>query len=208
MNAQPTIFIVDDDAAVRTALSMLLKSAGYAFEAFASAKDFLAACNPECHGCIILDVNMPGMDGPALQQELRRRGVLLPLIFLTGYGDIATTVRTIKAGAVDFLTKPVDGSILLNRVQEALKQDARLRGQADDYQSIASRLAALTKREREIMVLVVNGHTSKEIAQHFAISFRTVEAYRARIMLKTGARSLPELTRLAISANKLNSPPP
>lgn len=206
MNAQPTIFIVDDDAAVRTSLSMLLKSAGYAFEAFASADDFLAACTPECHGCIILDVSMPVMDGPALQQELRRRGVLLPVIFLTGYGDIATSVRTIKAGAVDFLTKPVDGSILLNRVQEALEQDTRLRKQTDDYQSIASRLAALTKREREIMALVVNGHTSKEIAQRFAISFRTVEAYRARIMLKTGARSLPELTRMAVSTNVLNSP--
>lgn len=204
MNAQPTIFIVDDDAAVRTALSMLLKSAGYTFEAFASAEDFLAACNPECHGCIILDVSMPGMDGPALQQELQRRGVRLPLIFLTGYGDIAMTVRTIKAGAVDFLTKPVDSDILLNRVQEALEQDAHLRGQAYDFQSIASRLAALTNREQEIMTLVVNGYTSKEIAQHVAISFRTVEAYRARIMLKTGARSLPELTRMAVRASKQN----
>lgn len=206
MKAQPTIFIVDDDAAVRTALSMLLKSAGYAIEAFASAEDFLATCKSECHGCIILDVNMPGIDGPALQQELQRRGVQLPLIFLTGYGDIATTVRTIKAGAVDFLTKPVDSSILLSRVQEALKQDTHLREQADNYQFIASRLATLTKREREIMAMVVNGHTSKEIAQHFAISFRTVEAYRARIMLKTGARSLPELTRMAVSTNVLNSP--
>lgn len=204
MNAQPTIFIVDDDAAVRTALSMLLKSAGYTFAAFASAEDFLAACNTGCHGCVILDVSMPGMDGPALQQELQRRGVRLPLIFLTGYGDIAMTVRTIKAGAVDFLTKPVDSDILLNRVQEALERDAQLRGQAYDFQSIASRLAALTNREQEIMALVVNGYTSKEIAQHFAISFRTVEAYRARIMLKTGARSLPELTRMAVSASKLN----
>lgn len=204
MKDQPTIFIVDDDAAVRTALSMLLKSAGYVFEAFASAEDFLAACKPGCSGCIILDVSMPGMDGPALQQELQRRGVRLPLIFLTGYGDIAMTVRTIKAGAVDFLTKPVDSSILLDRIQDALKQDAQLRVQTDDYQSIAARLATLTKREREIMTQVVNGHTSKEIAQHFAISFRTVESYRARIMLKTGASSLPELTRMAIAANKQN----
>lgn len=197
MSALPTIYIVDDDAAVRTALSMLLRSAGYAFEAYARAEDFLAACNPDRHGCIILDVNMPVMDGPALQEELQRRGVLLPVIFLTGYGDIATTVRTIKAGAVDFLTKPMDSSILLNCVQKALIQDARLREESENHQSIASRLVTLTKREREIMSLVVNGHTSKEIAQHFDISFRTVEAYRARIMLKTGARSLPELTRMA-----------
>lgn len=195
MKAQNTVFVVDDDAAVRDSLAMLLEAAGHTVAAFARAPDFLAACTPR--GCLILDVSMPGMDGPALQDELARRGIRLPIIFLSGHGTIPVTVRAIKAGALDFLTKPVDGAVLLARVQDALRQCALLREQEDTTQSVAARLASLTPREREIMLLVVAGHSSKEIAQRLAISHRTVEIHRARIMQKTAASNLLELARIA-----------
>lgn len=191
------VYVIDDDAAVRDALSMLLEAAGYAVATFPAASDFLDVCTPGSLGCIILDVDMPGMDGPALQEELIRRGLQLPVIFLSGKGTIPVTVRTIKAGAMDFLTKPVDGSVLLDRVQKALKQGTLLQEQADAFQSVALRLAALTEREKEIMALVVAGHTSKEIALRLAISYRTVEIHRAHVMQKTGASNLLELARIA-----------
>jgi FixJ family two-component response regulator len=204
MSTRARVFVVDDDAAVRDSLAMLLEAAGHAAVTFASARDFLDGCMPGIQGCIILDVSMPGMDGPALQDELTRRGMRLPVIFLSGHGTIPTTVRAIKAGALDFLTKPVDGSVLLARVQDALAQCLFLREQAEAYQSITSRLATLSEREREVMALAVAGHTSKEIAQRLAISFRTVEVHRAHVMQKTGASNLLELARIA---GALESPP-
>jgi len=197
MNDITQVFIVDDDAAVRDSLAMLLDAAGHDVAAFPCAKDFLDACAPDTLGCIILDVNMPGMDGPMLQEELIQRDLKLPIIFLSGQGNIPVTVRTIKAGAIDFLTKPVDGSVLLARVQEALERCSRMHTQADGSQSVAARLKTLTEREREIMMLVVAGHTSKEIAQRLDISFRTVEAHRAHVMQKTGATNMLELARMA-----------
>ena len=197
MNTPNNVYVVDDDEAVRDALAMLLEAADHAVATFARAADFLDFCTPGILGCVILDVNMPGMDGPALQEELTRRGVWLPVIFLSGHGTIPTTVRTIKAGALDFLTKPVNGSLLLARVQNALERCSLLQQQAEAYQSIASHLAMLTEREREIMALAVAGHTSKEIAQRLEISFRTVEIHRAHIMQKTGASNLLELARIA-----------
>lgn len=192
-----TVYVVDDDASVRDALSMLLRVSGYAVASFGTATEFLDVCMPGTPGCIILDVDMPGMDGPALQQELIRRGVQLPVIFLSGKGTIPITVRTIKAGAVDFLTKPVDGSVLLARVQKALEQGLLLQKQAEAFQSIALRLAALTEREREVMKLAVAGLTNKEIAQRLGISYRTVEIHRTHVMQKTGASNLLELARIA-----------
>lgn len=192
-----TVYVVDDDASVRDALSMLLRVSGYAVAAFGTAPEFLDVCMPDTLGCIILDVDMPGMDGPALQQELIRRGVQLPVIFLSGKGTIPITVRTIKAGAVDFLTKPVDGSVLLARVQKALEQGLLLQKQAEAFQSIALRLATLTKREREVMKLAVAGLTNKEIAQRIGISYRTVEIHRTHVMHKCGATNLLELARIA-----------
>lgn len=192
-----TVYVVDDDASVRDALSMLLRVSGYAVAAFGTAPEFLDVCMPGALGCIILDVDMPGMDGPALQQELIRRGVQLPVIFLSGKGTIPITVRTIKAGAVDFLTKPVDGSVLLARVQKALEQGLLLQKQAEAFQSIALRLATLTKREREVMKLAVAGLTNKEIAQRIGISYRTVEIHRTHVMHKCGATNLLELARIA-----------
>jgi len=190
------IFIVDDDEAVQDSLVMLLEAAGHDVEIFSGANEFLAICTPETIGCIILDVNMPDMDGPALQEELTRRGLRLPIIFLSGQGTIPVTVRTIKAGAVDFLTKPVDGSVLLARVQDALERCSRLQNQANVSQSIAARLESLTEREREVMMLVIAGHTSKDIAKRLSISSRTVEIHRAHVMQKTGASNMIELARM------------
>lgn len=190
------VFIVDDDAVVLDSLRMLLEAAGYAVATFHGAEDFLEICTPETHGCIILDVNMPDMDGPALQEELNRRGLQLPIIFLSGHGTIPLTVRALKAGAMDFLTKPVKGSDLLARVQEAMHQCSVLQKQAKEVQSVASRLAMLTERENEVLKLAVEGRTSKEIAQRLGISYRTVEIHRAHVMQKTGASNMLELARI------------
>ncbi len=197
MNTQTGVFVVDDDEAVRDSLAMLLEAAGHPVATFASASDFLDACTPNTLGCVILDVSMPGMDGPALQEEMVRRGMQLPVIFLSGHGTIPTTVRAIKAGALDFLTKPVDGALLLRRVRNALEQISVMQEEAETRRSIAMRLAKLTEREREVMKLAVAGHTSKEIARRLAISFRTVEIHRAHVMQKTGATNLLELARIA-----------
>ena len=211
------VFIVDDDAAVRDSLTMLLEAAGHSVAAFPSARDFLAVCSADCAvcrfrdastpaisgaknqcaGCLILDVSMPGMDGPALQLELLQRGILMPILFLSAHGSIPTTVRTIKSGAMDFLTKPVDMTILLARVQDALQRSVQIKKEAEDHQTIVSRLATLSQREREVMMLAIEGHTSKEIAQRLAISYRTVELHRTRVMQKTGAGNLLELAHIA-----------
>ena len=191
------VFVIDDDAAVRDALTMQIEAAGHAVAAFGTASEFLDVCTPGTRGCIILDVDMPVMDGPALQEELLRRNVQLPVIFLSGKGTIPVTVRTIKAGAMDFLTKPVDGSVLLARVQDALERSSLLQKQSEAFQSVALRLAALTEREREVMKLAVAGQTNKEIGQRLGNSYRTVEIHRTHVMQKTGSSNLLELARIA-----------
>lgn len=193
----PTVFIVDDDAAVRDGLSLLVETAGLQAEAYPSAETFLGALKPDWRGCVVLDVRMPGMPGPALQAELGRRGVSLPIIFLTAHGDIPTSVQAMKAGAVDFLTKPVDGALMLERVHAAIERNSQERKRAGEQRSLRARLALLTMREREILALAFAGHPNKEIARHLGISYRTVEVHRSRILLKTGATSLIELARLA-----------
>jgi len=197
MTMSDNIFVVDDDAAVRDSLRMLLKADGHEVTTYASAKDFLDACTDDIRGCIILDVKMPGMDGPMLQAELNRRGLRLPIIFLSGQGTIPVTVRAIKAGAIDFLTKPVDGSELLSSVREALSHDLQQHEHDSGREFVSSRLSTLTDREREIMMLTVTGRTSKEIARQLSISYRTVESHRAHILRKTGAANLIELARIA-----------
>jgi FixJ family two-component response regulator len=193
MTNTTNVYVVDDDEAVRKSLRMLLKTEGYNVATFSSADEFLTMCNQETSGCIILDVNMPDMDGPALQEELNRRGLLLPIIFLTGQGSIPLTVRALKAGASDFLTKPVDGTELLACVNQALIKCEELKIQAAELQAKALLLATLTEREREIMSLIVAGLANKEIAERLDISSRTVENHRAHIMEKTGASNLREL---------------
>jgi FixJ family two-component response regulator len=197
MNDKGFVYIVDDDAAVRESLALLLEQEGVGVETFASAEDFLAFDPASTHGCLIVDMRMPGMDGLQLQVELSRCGVRLPVIFLTGHGDIPQSVRAIKNGAIDFLTKPVTGTALLASVQAALSASAGLHAQAEANKTIMARLASLTGREREVMALAVDGLHNKEIAQRLGISHRTVEIHKARMMHKTGAETLLDLARLA-----------
>lgn len=196
MNGDATVFIVDDDPAVRDSLTLLLEQEGLAIETFESAEAFLAVCRSAPRSCAIVDIRMSGMDGMQLQAELSRRGVLLPVIFLTGHGDIPLSVRAVKAGAVDFLTKPVTGAALIQSVQAALLESKKLSSKAEINQTAATRVASLTEREREVMVLAVEGRHNKEIARHLGLSHRTVEIHKARIMHKTGADTLLDLARI------------
>lgn len=192
-----TVFVVNDDPAVRDSLALLLEQEEFVVETFASAEAFLAACRSLPRSCVIVDIRMPSMDGMQLQAELSRRGIVLPVIFLTGHGDIRMSVRAIKAGAVDFLTKPVTGTALLESVQAALLEGERLNTQAELNESAAARVACLTEREREVMVLATEGLPNKEIARRLGISHRTVEIHKARIMHKTGSDTLLDLARIA-----------
>lgn len=200
----PTVFVVDDDAAVRDSVCLLLETAGLAVEAHDSAESFLAALDPQRYGCLVLDMRMPGMGGLELQAELARRGALLPIIFLTAHGDIPMTVRAMKAGAADFLTKPVDGAELIERIEAALLRARSDRESVAARQEARARLAALTEREQEILALAVAGCTNKDIARRLGISFRTVEVHRSHILLKTGAATLIELAQL-VAAGGLSS---
>lgn len=191
------VFIVDDDYAVRDGLAQVMEAAGFNYQAFESAEHFLQAYCPGNCGCLVLDLNMPDMTGDELQTELIRRNIHLPIIFLTGYGDIPTTVRVIKAGAVDFLTKPVSSKLLTERVRSVLELESQRREDTLPFdQDLCRSLHGLTFRESEVMSLVVAGRSNKEIARQLGISHRTVEVHRARVMEKTGANGLLELARL------------
>jgi FixJ family two-component response regulator len=197
MSTQPCIFIVDDDYAVRDSLGQLMEVAGFTYQTFESAEHFLQAHHPDRSGCLLLDLNMPNMTGDELQAELIRRKIHLPIIFLTAYGDIPTSVRAIKLGAVDFLTKPVPSKLLIERIQIVLQQESQRHNHSQlCTQEISGRLNGLTSRESEVMLLVVAGHSNKEIARQLDISPRTVEIHRARVMEKTGAANLLELARM------------
>lgn len=196
MSIQPCVFIVDDDHAVRDALGLVMETANLAYQTFESAEHFLQTYCPGNPGCLLLDVNLPGLNGHELQAELIRRNMHLPIIFLTAYGDIPMTVRAIKAGAVDFLTKPVPTKLLIERIQAVLQHETLRHEQAIAKQALCYRLNTLTSRELEILPLVVAGHANKEIAEHFNISHRTIEIHRSRIFKKTGVTNLLELARL------------
>lgn len=194
------VFVVDDHSAAREAMSIYLEDAGYEVNTFASAQAFLAFCTEPVQGCLILDMNLPDMDGLTLHDELIRRHLNLSVIYLSGYGTIPATVRAIKTGAVDFLTKPVEGALLLSRVRDALARCLAVQNKRETYLSVSKRLSSLSTREREVMLLAVAGHTSKQIAQRLEISYRTVEIHRAHVMQKTGAENLIELARIVAIA--------
>ena len=196
-NTESTVFLVDDDQAVRDALVLLLETAQFNAESFDSAEAFLDACDPDRPGCLVLDVRMPGMSGIKLQEELAARGIVIPIIFLTGHADVSMSVQAFRSGAIDFMEKPFDENILLERIQEAIRLDQSNREALDKQANAESRLASLTRREDEIMWLIVAGKANKQIAAELDLSHRTVESHRGRIMEKTGARSLPDLVKLA-----------
>lgn len=197
MNSLPTVYVVDDDPAIRDALTMLLEQHGLLVAACDSAESFLTVARPGL-GCAIVDLHMPGMDGLALQQWLGQSDLMLPIVFLTGHGDIPASVKAIKQGAVDFLTKPVPANVLLASVYAAIDESRGARAQALAAGDTAARLASLTTREREVMDLTIEGHSNKEIARKLGISHRTVEIHRARVMHKMGARTALELSRFVV----------
>ncbi len=201
MTPSETVFVVDDDPLVRDALRWLLKSANMPVETYGSAEEFLDAADVPRRGCLLLDVGMPGMSGPGLQQELAARGVSLPIIFITAFDDVRLAVRVGRAGAADFIVKPYDDQALLQRIREVLAA-ARVVS-ADDARiaEFSARLSALTPREREVLMLVVAGGTSKEMAHELGVSHRTVEVHRSRLKRKLGVDSVAALVRLFLQAS-------
>jgi two-component system, LuxR family, response regulator FixJ len=194
----PTVYVVDDDESVRGSLRFLLRSAGLESRAFGSAQEFLAVNDPAQPGCLVLDVRMPGMSGLELQQELNLRGAILPVIFITGHGDIPMAVEAMQHGAHDFLQKPFRDEDLIERVQRALAKDAKARAGLEEHKAIRARLESLTPREREVLALMARGKPNKIMAHELGVSQRTVEIHRARVMEKSGASSLAELVRMVM----------
>jgi FixJ family two-component response regulator len=198
MEAPPaTVFVVDDDPSFRMALTRLLQSAGYSVEAFDSADRFLAEHDADAAGCLVLDMAMPGLDGLSLQDLLAERGSQRPIVFLTGRGDVLTSVRAMKHGAVDFLTKPVDETVLLEAVREALEEDERSRREGANEADFRHRWATLTPREREVARLVLAGRLNKQIARELGVVERTVKLHRSHLMMKLKLHSVADLARLA-----------
>jgi RNA polymerase sigma factor (sigma-70 family) len=192
----PTVFVVDDDAAVRKAVSRLLRSAGLAVAVFASPREFLAQYDSATPGCLVLDVAMPGFSGLQLQTALGEKGASLPIIFLTGHGDVSQSVQAMKHGAFDFLTKPVNAKKLLPAIHAAIEKDAVARQEQARLSEICARLNTLTPREREVLEHVVTGQLNKQIADDLGITEATVKMHRARVMAKMKVQSVAELARL------------
>jgi FixJ family two-component response regulator len=195
-----TVFIVDDDAGVLKALSRLLRARGYDIRSYTSPQEFLAHHDATVPGCAVLDVSMPGLDGLELQQALTAGGSHRPVIFITGKGDIPTSVRAMKAGAIDFLTKPVNDKDLLGAIARAQEQDAQSRQTHADLSSIQAKITTLTPREREVLTHVVAGRLNKQIAGDLGTVEKTIKVHRSRVMEKLGVRTIADLVRLAEKA--------
>jgi len=207
-----TVFIVDDDPGIRSSLTLLMDTDNLKSACFASADEFLAGCGPDPEGCLILDVRMPGMSGLQLQDELTLRHIHLPIIFLTGFADLPITVGAMRKGAIDFLAKPINGAVLLERVQSALEIHRLQHRTSVARLQLEARLSKLTPREREVLGLALSGMPNKTISKEMSISVRTIEGHRAQIFLKLSVDSLIELAQQAASANmplaELASPAP
>src|SRR6516165_3919567 len=195
-----TIFLVDDDSRVLKALARLLRAKGYETQSYSSPQAFLADHDPDIPGCAVLDVAMPSLDGLELQQVLTKKGVHRPVIFITGRGDIPTSVRAMKAGAIDFLTKPVSNEDLLGAIDRAKEQDAKNRLIHAELAAIQGKIAALTPREREVLTHVVAGRLNKQIAGDLGTVEKTIKVHRSRMMEKLGVRTVAELVRMAEKA--------
>lgn len=202
----PTVFIVDDDASVRAALARLMRTAGWHAEACASAREFIERYDRERPGCLVLDVSMPEVDGLELQGQLRELGDTVPIVFLSGHADIAMTVAAMRAGAVNFLTKPVSGRQLVDAVREATARDVVRRRERAAHEQARARLASLSAREREVLERVVAGRLNKQIAAELGTAEKTIKVHRARVMEKMHAASLAELVRLAQLAGVTPAP--
>ncbi|MDJ0813617.1 MAG: response regulator transcription factor [Woeseiaceae bacterium] len=197
---QPTVFIVDDDPAIRFAMQALMDSVNIEHEIYSSGDEFLENVDDHRAGCLVLDIRMPGLGGLELQEELIKRDSTLPIIFITGHGDVPMAVDAMQKGAVDFIQKPFRDQDLLDRIREALKTDAERREEQQKHAEVAERLARLTNREREVFDLVVTGKPNKVIAYELGVSQRTVEIHRARVMEKMQARSLADLVKMHMTA--------
>ncbi len=196
----PTVFIVDDDAAIRFAMQALMDSVNLKHEIFESGDDFLEKVTEQRPGCLVLDIRMPGLGGLELQEELIKRGNTLPIIFITGHGDVPMAVEAMQKGAVDFIQKPFRDQELLDRIREALATDEERREEQQQHAEVNERLGRLTNREREVFDLVVTGKPNKVIAYELGVSQRTVEIHRARVMEKMQARSLADLVKMHMTA--------
>lgn len=197
MSDQPTVFVVDDDYTVRDALGLFLETSGLRVKTYSSAREFLDDYQASQTGCLVLDIRMPGMSGLELQNYLLDNQIGIPIIFLTGHGDVPQSAQAFKAGAVDFIEKPFEEKQLLLCIQEAISRDRQNRKVRTRDQEIIRRFARLTPREKEVMRYVVSGQSNKEIARLLAISHRTIDVHRARIMEKMHAKSLPDLVTMA-----------
>jgi len=203
MSMTATVYVVDDDSSTRELLAWLMKRHELPVQAFPDARSFLHAYRPGDPGCLVLDLNMPGMSGLELQQYLKEQGVLLPLVFVSGRADVPKAVRAVREGAIDFIEKPFDYKRVVELVRECLARDAEARASRGRREEIRARLGTLTQREREVMDLVVDGRINREIAESLAISVKTVEAHRARIMEKLGVDSVAGLVQAVVAARAL-----
>lgn len=205
MTAEPTVFLIDDDAAVRDSLRALLSSVGLPVKTYACAEDYLAAMDPDDPGCIVLDVRMPGSGGLGLQRRLVELEIDIPMIFITAYAEVPAAVGAMKNGAVDFLEKPCSNELLLERIRQAFERDARQRVERKGRDEARGRVSGLSRREREVLDLILAGRRTKQIAAELFRTEKTIEFHRRNIMRKTGAKSVVELARLAEAARELSA---
>ena len=194
---RPAVFVIDDDPSMRRSLDTLLRSVALDVHVFSSTQEFMQAKRPEVPGCLVLDVRLPGMSGLTFQQELAKAGVALPIIFISGHGDVAMTVRAMKAGAAEFLTKPFEDQVLLDAIHAAIERDRARRRDAGSLAALQARYHELTERERQVMKLVVAGRVNKQIAAELGLSVVTVKVHRGQVMRKMLAKSVAELVRMA-----------
>ncbi len=206
-SAEPTVFIVDDERAVRESIRWLVESVGLDVEVFASALEFLDTYDSGRPGCVVLDVRMPGMGGVDALETFRARGITMPVIVITGHGDVSTAVRAMKQGAVDFIEKPFSDQLLLDRIQECIERDAEDRRGSAARAEVSTRLASLSRRENEVLRLVVAGHANKTIARNLGISPKTIEIHRANLMRKMQSKSLAELVQMVIASGTFKGNP-